>query len=243
MSRFIDVFQLTGAAMRRRGNFFALMFLAMACGCLVIYFVLGWTSNVVAQVSSPYFYHSSMILIPHQTLNHKYRKQILNDMLRQDLRFYDRQENTTGALTSRVDSYPQAVHELMGFTIALILVSVIGVLSCSILALAYGWRLGVVIIFAGLPPLLASGYARIRMEGAMEAKISKRFAASASIASEAISAIRTVSSLAIENSVLENYTAELENAISDSRRPILLIMLPFAFTQSVEYAFQALGFW
>ncbi|GKT66237.1 ABC transporter [Colletotrichum tofieldiae] len=172
-----------------------------------------------------------------------YRKEIINDMLRQDLRFFDRPENTTGALSSRVDSYPQAVFELMGFNVALIFVSVVGVLSCCVVALAYGWRLGIVIIFAGLPPLLASGYARIRMESAMETKISKRFSASASIASEAISAIRTVSSLAIESSVLENYTNELEHAISDSKRPIMLIMLPFAFTQSVEYAFQALGFW
>ncbi|UPK99813.1 hypothetical protein LCI18_010748 [Fusarium solani-melongenae] len=226
MSKFIDVFKLTGSAMQTKGNFFALMFLVMACGCLVVYFVLGWTSNVIAQ-----------------TLNHKYRKQIINDMLRQDLRFFDRPENTTGALSSRVDSYPQAVFELMGFNLALIFVSVVGVLSCCIVALAYGWRLGVVIIFAGLPPLLASGYARIRMEATMDAKISKRFSASASIASEAINAIRTVSSLTIENSVLEDYSKELEHAISDSFRPILLIMLPFAFTQSVEYAFQALGFW
>lgn len=50
MSKFIDVFKLTGSAMQSRGNFFALMFLAMACGCLVIYCAIGWTSNVVAQV-------------------------------------------------------------------------------------------------------------------------------------------------------------------------------------------------
>ncbi|GJC81611.1 ABC transporter BEA3 [Colletotrichum liriopes] len=246
MSRFIEVFRLTGSAMQKKGNFFALMFLVLACGCLVIYFIVGWTSNVIAQVGTPFITKAapfSVKLTICQTLNHKYRKQIINDMLRQDLRFFDRPENTTGALSSRVDSYPQAVFELMGFNVALIFVSVAGVLSCCVVALAYGWRLGVVIIFAGLPPLLASGYARIRMESAMETKISKRFSASASIASESIGAIRTVSSLAIESSVLENYTNELEHAISDSKRPIMLIMLPFAFTQSVEYAFQALGFW
>lgn len=164
-------------------------------------------------------------------------------MLRQDLQFFDRPENTTGALTSRTDSYPNAIYELMGFNIALILSSVLGVLSCCGVALAYGWRLGVVIIFAGLPPMLLSGYARIRMEAAMDVKISKRFSMSASIASEAINAIRTVSSLAMESSVLQAYTAELDHAIVDSTKPILLIMLPFAFTQSVEYFFQALGFW
>ncbi|GKT70594.1 ABC transporter [Colletotrichum tofieldiae] len=246
MSRFIEVFKFTGSEMQKKGNFFALMFLVLACGCLVIYFILGWTSNVIAQVGNLFITKAASFFVQltiFQTLNHKYRKEIINDMLRQDLRFFDRPENTTGALSSRVDSYPQAVFELMGFNVALIFVSVVGVLSCCVVALAYGWRLGIVIIFAGLPPLLASGYARIRMESAMETKISKRFSASASIASEAISAIRTVSSLAIESSVLENYTNELEHAISDSKRPIMLIMLPFAFTQSVEYAFQALGFW
>lgn len=164
-------------------------------------------------------------------------------MLKQDLQFFDRPENTTGALTSRADSYPQAVFELMGFNIALILIATVGVLSCCILALAYGWRLGVVIIFAGLPPMFASGYARIRMESSLDDKISKRFSASASIASEAVTSIRTVSSLAIERTVLDRYTHELDQAIVSSTTPVLLVMLPFAFTQTVEYCFQALGFW
>ncbi|KAF6803008.1 multidrug resistance protein 3 (p glycoprotein 3) [Colletotrichum musicola] len=247
MSRFIEVFQYTGSQMQKKGNFIALMFFVVGIGAFVVYFIIGWCSNTIATVrpltqSSP----------PDQTcqtnhsvqgFGHKMRKQLVNDMLKQDLQFFDRPENTTGALTSRSDSYPQAIFELMGFNIALILTSVVSVLSCSILALAYGWRLGVVIVFAGLPPMLFAGYLRIRMESAMDTKISNRFSASASIASEAITAIRTVSSLSIEKSVLERYTDELDQANSSARRPILLIMLPFAFTQSVEYWFMALGFW
>lgn len=164
-------------------------------------------------------------------------------MLRQDLRFFDRPENTTGALATRVDSYPQAVFELMGYTVALMLIAIVSLLSCSVVALIFSWKLGLVIILAGLPPLLLSGATRIRMEGAMEAKISKRFSESATIASEAVNAIRTISSLSIEKSVLEDYTVELDHANSDARRPILFIMFPFALTQSMDYAFQALGFW
>lgn len=37
--------------MRTKGNFFALMFLVLGLGAFVVYFVVGWTSNVVAQVS------------------------------------------------------------------------------------------------------------------------------------------------------------------------------------------------
>ncbi|KAJ5559247.1 ABC transporter integral membrane type 1 [Penicillium sp. DV-2018c] len=205
MSKFIEVFQFTGSAMREKGNFFALMFFVLGLGSFVVYFIIGWTSNIVAQ-----------------TMNHKYRKQIVSDMLKQDLQFFDRPENTTGALSSRADSNPRAVYELMGFNIALILIASVGVLSCAILAIVYEWKLGL---------------------GAMEDKISKMFSQSASIASEAVSAIRTVSSLAIETSVLERYTQELDRAIAASTKPVLLIMLPFAFTQTVEYSFLALGFW
>ncbi|KAJ5112704.1 ABC transporter [Penicillium argentinense] len=226
MSRFIEVFKFTGAKMEDKGNFFALMFLVLGIGAFVVYFVVGWSSNVVAQ-----------------TINQKYRRQIVNDMLRQDLQFFDRPENTTGALTSRADSYPQAVFELMGFTVALIVVATTSVVACCILAVVYSWRIGVVIVFAGLPPMLVSGWARIRMEAAMDDKISKRFSSSASIASEAVNSIRTVSSLALEKTVLERYTQELDQAIASSTRPLLMIMLPFAFTQSVEYSFLALGFW
>lgn len=51
MSRFIEVFKLQGAEMVKKGNFFALMFLVLGLGSLVVYFLIGWSSNNVAQVS------------------------------------------------------------------------------------------------------------------------------------------------------------------------------------------------
>ena len=71
-----------------------------------------------------------------QTLSNKYRRQLLDRFLSQDIQFFDRAENTTGALTSRLDTYPQSVLELMGFNIALIGVAMINVIACSALALA-----------------------------------------------------------------------------------------------------------
>jgi ATP-binding cassette subfamily B (MDR/TAP) protein 1 len=53
LSNMMDVFTLTGEAMTKRGDFFASMFIVMAAGCLIFYFVMGWAVNVVAQVSLP----------------------------------------------------------------------------------------------------------------------------------------------------------------------------------------------
>src|SRR5690348_8530180 len=178
-----------------------------------------------------------------QTLSHKLRKQTFHDMLRQDLQFFDRPDNSTGALASRVDSNPQSVFELMGFNVGLIIIAVLNVLACSILGIAHSWKLGLAVVFGGLPPLLAAGWLKIRLDMRMDHNSSKKSSSSASIASEAITAIRTVSSLAIEERVLDRYTAELDHAVDDTVKPLAGVMVCFALTQSIEYWFMALGFW
>ncbi|KAL4935116.1 hypothetical protein BDV06DRAFT_234625 [Aspergillus oleicola] len=208
------------------GNFIALMFFIMSLGILVVYFVMGWCTNTIAQ-----------------TLSRKMRREILESFLRQDLRFFDRPENTVGALISRLDSHPQAILELMGFTVAIILMSAINIVASSILAIAVSWKLGLVGVFAGLPPMMVGGYARVRLEAKMDDQMGQRLSASASVASETIIAIRTVSSLAIENTVLKKYVNELELAISQANGSMFHMMSWFSLTQSVEYFVLALGFW
>lgn len=131
----------------------------------------------------------------------------------------------------------------MGFNIALIGISVLNLATCSILAMAYSWKLGLVVVLAGLPPTVIVGFLKIRFDAKLDRENSKRYSTSAAIASEAVTAIRTVSSLAIEESVLEQYGAELDHAVSDSRSPMCQLMIWFALMQAIEYWFMALGFW
>lgn len=171
------------------------------------------------------------------------RREILESFLRQDLRFFDRSENTVGALISRLDSYPQAILELMGFTVSIVLMSAINVVASSILAIVVSWKLGLVGVFVGLTPMLLGGYWRIRLETKIDDAMGERLSASASVASETVMAIRTVSSLAIESTVLRKYVDELDRAISQASGPMFHMMAWFSLTQSVEYFVLALGFW
>ncbi|KAI9155465.1 ATP-binding cassette multidrug transport protein [Paramyrothecium foliicola] len=211
---------------RSRGNFFALMFFVMAIGLLFVYMAMGWVSNHIAQA-----------------YGHDVRKRMFAAYLRQDLRFFDRPENTIGSLTSRIDTDAQSLFELMGFNIALVMLSIITVVICAVLSVAVSWKLGLVGVFAGIPPMILGGYIRIRIETKMDVDIDAKFSKSASIASESVTAIRTVSSLAIENDVLRRYTNELDTAVSESRLSLMTMMLFTAFTQSVEFFVLALGFW
>ncbi|GKT58550.1 LOW QUALITY PROTEIN: ABC transporter [Colletotrichum tofieldiae] len=224
IANLVDVFTLTGSEMIRKGNFYSLMFFVLALGVLVCYFAMGLTTNVISQ-----------------GLNHKLRKQCLNDFLRQDLQFFDRRENNTGALASRLESNPQAILELMGFNIGLILISTLNVLACSILAIVTTWKLGLVVVLAGLPPLVSAGYIKVRLDAKLDASTSKRYSSSAAIASESVTAIRTVSSLAIEETVLKKYTDELDHAVSASTAPLFIMTIAFGLTQCIEYFFMALG--
>lgn len=168
---------------------------------------------------------------------------MFSSYLRQDLRFFDRPENTIGSLTSRLDSDAQSLFELMGFNITMIMLSIITIIVCSILSIAISWKLGLVGVFAGTPSMVLGGYIRIRVETKMDVDIDAKFSKSASIASESVTAIRTVSSLAIENDVLLRYIHELDSAISESRMTLASMMAFFAFTQSIEFFVLALGFW
>lgn len=212
--------------MRSKGNFLSLMFFVMALGLGVVFAILGWATNVISQCFS-----------------YNIRKQLFKAMLNQDLRFYDRPENTIGSLTSHLDSYANSVFELMGFSIALVLISIFTILICAILSIAISWKLGLVGFFAGIPPMVMAGYVRIRVETKMDTDIDNKFSTSASLASETVTAIRTVSSLAIEEDVLRRYINELDTAISEARGSLLTMMVFFAFTQAVEFFVLALGFW
>lgn len=146
-------------------------------------------------------------------------------------------------MNSRLSSYPAAIFELMGFTIAIVLISVINIVASSIISIAISWKLGLVGVFAALPPMIIAGWGRLRLETRMDADIDKRFSHSASLASESIMAIRTVSSLAIERAFLKRYTDELDHAVAGSKLPLFHMTAWSALTQSIELFVLALGFW
>ncbi|CAH0052065.1 unnamed protein product [Clonostachys solani] len=231
LGKIMDVFK--GDNMVSKGNFVSLMFFVISIGSFAAYFILGWATNIICQNTK----------IEIKGLNAKMRKDILDSILQQDLQFFDRPENTVGAIISYLDLYPQAILELMGLNVALIIIAGVNVLASSVLALAVSWKLGLVGVFAGMPPMMVAGYARVQLDAKIESETEERFASSASVASETITAIRTVSSLAIEDTILKKYTNELDLAIEQMSPPMFHMMVWFALTQAIEYFILALGFW
>lgn len=225
-ARVLDIFTLQGQEAMDRANFYSLMFFVVALGQLVAYFTIGFNCNIISQ-----------------TVIRRYRREMFETVLQQDMDFFDRSENTSGALTSKLSNYPTQLQELISANVLLIFIIIVNILSSSILAIAYGWKLGLVVVFGGLPVLLAAGLFRIRLETRLENKVGDRFSESASLATEMVTSIRTVASLALEKQILDEYSQLMQHIVRQSIRSLFTTMFLYALSQSLDFLVMALGFW
>ncbi|PLB48611.1 ATP-binding cassette multidrug transport protein [Aspergillus steynii IBT 23096] len=226
-ARILDVFQIQSSdQMVKRGDFYALMFFVLALVVLLVYAILGWLTNVIS---------TCIVYI--------YRMEMFRSYLRQDLTFYDQPEHTTGSLVSHLSTKPTSLQELLGFNIGIIVVALVNIVSSSILALAVGWKLGLVVLAGAMIPMVSCGYLRIRLEFMLDEGISTRFSQSAALAGEAVSAIRTVASLAIERTIPARYTDELAGIERRSIKSLIWTMFWLSLTQSLSFLSMALSFW
>lgn len=90
---------------------------------------------------------------------------------------------------------------------------------------------------------MIAGYAGIRIEISLEKSNSAQFSASATLASECVLAIKTVSSLTLEALILEKYSALLSGIVKKSIRSLLWNLWLYALSQSLELLILPLGFW
>lgn len=225
-ARAVTTFQLTGDEALSQGSFWALMFFIVAIAVALIFFSLGWTTALVSQETT-YFY----------------RLQYFNDVMNQDIEFFDMEQNTTGSLVASLSSQPTDLQELIGFNVALIMIILVNIVASSALAIAVGWKLGLTIALTALPVMVVFGYLRIRLQSQLEEQVSDRFSSSAAIASEAVAAIRTVASLALEKNVLHRYEAHLDDIRKHSIASFFRTMILFSISQSINFLAMALGFW
>jgi len=94
-----------------------------------------------------------------ERLIHRARDQAFRTMLRQDIGFFDYEENSAGALTSFLSTETTHAAGLSGATLGTILNVLTTLIAGFVLSLALGWKLALVCI-STVPILLACGFFR-----------------------------------------------------------------------------------
>lgn len=177
-----------------------------------------------------------------ERLIRRVRDRAFRTMLRQDVAFFDRDENTSGALTSFLSTETTHVAGLSGVTLGTLLMVIATLISACAMSLAIGWKLSLVCI-ATIPVLVGCGFFRFYMLAHFQRRSKAAYDSSATFASEAISSIRTVAALTREEDVLRQY----KNSLAIQQRSSLISVLKssslYAGSQSLLFACFALGFW
>lgn len=177
-----------------------------------------------------------------ERLVHRVRDRAFRTMLRQDVSFFDRDENTSGALTSFLSTETTHVAGLSGVTLGTLLMVSTTLISAIAMSLAIGWKLSLVCI-STIPILLGCGFFRFWMLAHFQRRSKAAYDSSATFASEAISAIRTVAALTREEDVLKQYQHSLAVQQRKSLISVMKSSLLYAASQSLIFACLALGFW
>lgn len=116
-------------------------------------------------------------------------------------------------------------------------------LSLHIIALIFGWKLGLVASLVAMPILLASGYWKYRHEMYFDQMNSEVFKESSEFATEAIGAMRTVCSLTMETAINRRYQRLLDGHTQAAFRKALWTSGIFGFTDSASLLCQSLVTW
>jgi ATP-binding cassette subfamily B (MDR/TAP) protein 1 len=177
-----------------------------------------------------------------ERLIHKVRDAAFRTLLRQDIEFFDRKENSTGALMSLLSTETTHVAGLSGVTLGSLIVAVVTLVSCCALGLAIGWKLTLVCM-ATLPITITCGFLQFWSVTYFQQRAATAYMASTAYASEAISSIRTVASLRRERDLLSTYQTSLKSQQRRSLVAILKTSSLFAASQSLLFFCLALAFW
>ncbi|KAL4777950.1 P-loop containing nucleoside triphosphate hydrolase protein [Aspergillus varians] len=211
--------------LRHDTNFWASMFLMTG---LVTMFLFGWQGVLFAFSS--------------EKLIRRARSSTFRVLLGQDISFFDEENNTAGTLTSILATDIKNLAGISGATLGTLLIVTVNLFGSLTVALALGWKLALVCSTA-VPLLLLSGFLRTWILSRFQARGRTVYQKSASGVSEAVTAIRTVVSLTMEQVILDSYRMELQKQVRSDIPSILRSSFLYACSEALQFFCMALGFW
>ena len=217
-AKLVTTFQLSGDSLNSAARFWSLMFFLLAVGVAVAFATLGTMFTILNSHNLRF-----------------YRAEYFRAMLRQDISYFNDSLNTSGALTSRLSSHTDQFQAFVSVTVGFLLVIFVDLVSSIALSLIVGWKLALVALFGSLPLIVLASYIGVRLEAQSLFSTAALTEESTRFASEAVGAIKTVASLALEDRLVAKYKQLVDHAIGGYYKRSAWAMLLFAFAESASY--------
>ncbi|KAK7205288.1 ABC transporter [Myxozyma melibiosi] len=177
-----------------------------------------------------------------QKLVRRIRRMTYKQILRQDISYFDKDENTAGSLTAMLSQDAQAIEGLTGPTFGQISNAVMIMLSGAVVSISVTWKLGLVL--TAVQPLIIGGcFFRIYILASFQGIMKNSNQKASNYACENASAIRTVMSLSRELDVLETYHRTIEEQHRVSIPATHRSSFMYGISQGMQLFIFALAYW
>ncbi|KAL0910642.1 hypothetical protein M5K25_021644 [Dendrobium thyrsiflorum] len=177
-----------------------------------------------------------------ECLTRRVRERMFSKILTFEVAWFDQEDNSTGAICSRLAKDANVVRSLVGDRMSLIIQALSAVAVAFTLGLIIAWRLALLMI-ATQPLIIACFYARRVLLQNISSKSIKSQSDSSKIAAEAISNLRTITSFSSQSRILHLFHLAQSVIGQQSLRQSYLAGLGLALSQSLVICTWALDFW
>ncbi|ORY03697.1 ATP-binding cassette sub-family B member 5 [Basidiobolus meristosporus CBS 931.73] len=222
----LEAFQKTDKEeLKKDANFWALMFVVLG----IVSLFSGFSKIAIFGIAG-------------ERLTRRLRSLSFVAYLRQEAGYFDEKENGTGVLTSKLSTEAQMVQELTGKLAGVILQALVGLLTGVIIAFVNGWKLTLVVL-ACVPVLIIASVLQMKSLMGFSGKTKKAYEQAAQIASESVQNMRTVASLAREDTFQQLFEERNAPAHKTAVRGAVVSSLGTGFSNGSVYLVYALTFW
>ncbi|KAG8432404.1 hypothetical protein GDO86_016883, partial [Hymenochirus boettgeri] len=176
-----------------------------------------------------------------ELLTRRLRRVGFQSMLGQEIGWFDDNNNSPGALTTRLATDASQVQGATGSQIGMIVNSLTNIGASLIIAFFFSWKLSLVVL-CFLPLIAMAGVFQAKMLTGFANQDKKALESAGKVSSEAIGNIRTVAGLGKENMFVEMYEKQLELPYRAAVRKSYVYGACFGFARCVIFMAYAASF-
>ncbi|KAI3903861.1 hypothetical protein MKW92_023993 [Papaver armeniacum] len=175
-------------------------------------------------------------------LTKRIRERMLSKILTFEVGWFDQDENSSGAICSRLAKDASVVRSLVGDRMALLVQAFSAVIIACTMGLVIAWKLAIVMI-AVQPLIIVCFYLRRVLLKAMSGKAIKSQDESSKLAGEAVSNLRTVTAFSSQSRILEMFDRAQDGPRRESIRQSWFAGIGLGTSMALMTCTWALDFW
>ncbi|OQE81749.1 hypothetical protein PENNAL_c0039G08409 [Penicillium nalgiovense] len=215
----------SAASISERGNFYGLMFFVLA--------IIEFFANIVSW--------GGFGLVS-EKLVYKVRVLSFRSLFEQDLQWHQSKGRSPALLLSYITRDGNALAGMSGSVIGTLFSITVNLIAAIILTHIIAWRVALVCL-ALVPLLLGAGLMELMVLGKFEERHENAYTKSVDIGVEAITSIKTVASLSLEENTLQTYRRSLKGPRKETFKVTVQASLWQAMTYFLGNMVNALAYW